>query len=357
MRSTGRPRTFRRGLGILILILAIGAILYSVPTPYMIVTPGVTRDLKEVVTVEGGHKTARGRFLMVTVSSRPANALLYLYAKLDREATLEPRPKDPKEMQEEGKRMMTQSQAIASAVAERSLGLPARVVGTGVKVTEILPGSPAAGKLQTGDVIIALNGRRVQFRDEFRDQLSQEPIGAKVKLKVRRGAQEVALDLNTVEHPTRKDKSALKIGVEDDNVSAWSPVPVKIDAGNIIGPSAGLMFTLEIMNQLTGEGDLTGGRAVAGTGTILPTGKVGPIGGVTQKVITAENAGAVAFLTPTDDVEEARAAAKKIEIVPVKGLDDALEYLRRTRPAALADSALTGRAGNFSVDYREIIVW
>ena len=356
MSSTGRPRTFRRGLGILVLILALGIILYSVPTPYMVVTPGVTRDLKEVVTVEGGHKTGRGRFLMVTVSSRPANLFWYLYAKFSREASLEPRPQDPKEMQEEGKRMMAQSQAIASAVAERSLGLPARVVGTGVKVTDILAGSPATGKLQPGDVIIALNERRVQFRDEFRDELSQMPIGSQVKLKVRRGSQEIPVDVNTVEHPDRKGKSALKIGVEDDNISAWSPVPVKIDAGNIIGPSAGLMFTLEIINQLTGEGDLTGGRAVAGTGTILPTGKVGPIGGVTQKVITAENAGATAFLTPTEDVEDARAAAKKLEIVPVDSLNDALEYLRRTRPATAA-SSLMGAEGNFSVSYREILVW
>jgi len=105
------------------------------------------------------------------------------------------------------------------------------------------------------------------------------------------------------------------------------PIDVTIDSQNIGGPSAGMMFTLEIMNQLT-EQDLTGGQRIAGTGTIALDGTVGAIGGVTQKVNAAIDAGAVVVLVPAGNYDNAVAAAgDKIVVVRVETIDDALAYL------------------------------
>ncbi len=132
-----------------------------------------------------------------------------------------------------------------------------------------------------------------------------------------------------------------------DHSKIVTKVPVKIDAGEIGGPSAGLMFTLQIYNQLTKQ-NLTGGRKISGTGTMDPDGTVGPIGGIDKKVLIASQEGAKVFFAPDDPVTKAilkvephyqnnyaiaKAAAKKIgtkmKIVPVKNLDDALDYLAK----------------------------
>ena len=119
------------------------------------------------------------------------------------------------------------------------------------------------------------------------------------------------------------------VGVLLDNNPAIIefPITVEMDSANIGGPSAGMMFTLEIMNQLT-EGDLTGGRRIAGTGTISHDGTVGAIGGVTQKVHAAIDAGAKIVLIPAGNYDDAVAAAgDKIIVVRVETIDDALSYL------------------------------
>ncbi|MCR4398457.1 MAG: hypothetical protein NUV93_05790, partial [Firmicutes bacterium] len=119
------------------------------------------------------------------------------------------------------------------------------------------------------------------------------------------------------------------IQVETFNWHAVIPVPVSIDTGNVTGPSAGLMLSLEIIEQLNRGASLAGGMRVAGTGTIAPGGDVGPVGGVTQKVVAAERAGMQVFFTPRENAGEATAAARKIRIVPVSSLEEAVDYLLR----------------------------
>jgi PDZ domain-containing protein len=106
------------------------------------------------------------------------------------------------------------------------------------------------------------------------------------------------------------------------------PFPLTIDSGNIGGPSAGLMWTLGLADLLT-PGDLTGRKTIAGTGTIDLEGKVGPIGGIGEKVIAAERAGAKVFFAPTQDAPEARRAADHIVIVAVATFMDAVKYLQQ----------------------------
>src|SRR5439155_26486696 len=106
------------------------------------------------------------------------------------------------------------------------------------------------------------------------------------------------------------------------------PFSIGIDADGIGGPSAGLMWTLGIIDLIT-PGELTGGRTIAGTGTIGLDGRVGPIGGIEQKVVAAERAGAKVFFAPADEAASARAVVSGMTVVPVKTLQDALDYLKR----------------------------
>lgn len=100
-----------------------------------------------------------------------------------------------------------------------------------------------------------------------------------------------------------------------------------IEVSSITGPSAGLVFTLELIQQLLGE-DLTRGHVVAATGTVTPTGEVGPVGGVRHKVLAAERAGADVFLVPEANAGTAVAAARRLRVIPVRTVSEAVAALR-----------------------------
>lgn len=313
---------------VLLSTLLVGVLLYFTPTGYMIVMPGVAKPTADLVTVQGGVKSAEGRFLLVTVATQSANPYVYLFAKVWPHASVERMPQDPTALEVEGQRQMTTSQALAAVVAEQTLGLPAKVTGTGARITAVVKGGPSDGVLQVGDVVTRVAGHEVQFQDQLRDEVSKLPVGQPVHLTVRRNGQLLDVVVTPVPHPSRPGKAALLVDIDDDSISYDVPVPVTIDAGGIIGPSAGLMFSLEVCNQLNRGEDLTRGRVIAGTGTILPDGRVGPIGGVEQKVITAERAGATIFFAPLEDAPVARRVATKVQVVPVGHLEDALRFLR-----------------------------
>lgn len=329
-RGSRFGRRFIAGL----LVAALAVLLYFTPTGYMIILPGITRPTAQLVSAQGGRKLSGGRFLLVTVSTQTANPYVYLFGKLWPGADLEPMPSDPVAMEKQGEQQMSSSQALAAVVAEKALGLPAKVTGTGAKVIDVIKGGPADGVLQPGDVITSVAGTPVQFQDQLRDVTGHLTVGKPVSVTVRRGDQTLDLTLTPVPHPSRPGYAAFLIDIDDDTMSYETPVPVKIDAGDIVGPSAGLMFTLEVYNQLSGGEDLTRGRVVAGTGTILPDGRVGPIGGIEQKVVTAERSGATIFFAPLDDAADAQKVARTVKVVPVGHLQDAIDYLRALPPLA-----------------------
>jgi PDZ domain-containing protein len=123
------------------------------------------------------------------------------------------------------------------------------------------------------------------------------------------------------------ERGMVGIMLEDAPVEVLFPVDVEIDSQNIGGPSAGMMFTLEIIDALTDE-DLTHGRRIAGTGTINEDGEVGPIGGMKQKTFGAIDAGADYLLVPAANYEEAAdAAGDDIVVVRIETIEDALTFL------------------------------
>jgi PDZ domain-containing protein len=324
-----RRRFWRVAAGVLVVL-----ILVFVPTGYFIVRPGSAMDTSEFVTATGGAKDARGDLRFLTVSTDQANLFWYLFAQVDPKSDLEPKSQvlrpgeDLEEYLKKTRRMMHNSQAIAKVVALKTLGYPAKLITTGVRVDGFFEGSPAAGTLQEGDIITSVAGVPVGTRDELVERLGAFRPGEKAALVVRRNSVESSLEVTTTEHPEIKGRAAFLIEVSDAPLSSEIPVDIEIDPGNITGPSAGLMFTLEIIDQLDREIDWTRGWRIAGTGTILPDGSVGGIGGVVQKVFTAEAAGAEIMFVPQANAKDAQRVARKVRVVPVSHLNDALEFLR-----------------------------
>ncbi len=350
-----RPRRWTRWLAVLLVVVAVGWGLWEVPTDYFLILPGITRDVSSMISVPGTRRVTQGRFLMVTVASQEANALAYLYGKMNPRADLEPRLEilgpgvDMTQYLEESRRMMDESQAVAKVAALRYLGYDARVLGSGVRIAAVLEG-PAKGVLQEGDVVTAVNGRQIAFVEEMIEQVSRLPVGSEVVLRVQRDGSVRDFSLRTVPNPDHRDRSALRVAVANAPLHYQLPLDIKINADDISGPSAGLIFALEIINRLGPQGDLTDGMVIAGTGTVSPSGEVGPIGGIVQKTAAAERDGAQVFLVPMADARGAQQAARKMRVVPVNTLAQAVEFLRNLRPRSEGPSdggiALTGLAGS-----------
>ena len=199
----------------------------------------------------------------------------------------------------EGAVAMVTSQDKAIAVALRELGVKFK---SAVEVSFVEQGMPAEGKLLVRDVILAVNGEKVTSAQQIYDAVQAAGPGESVDFRIRRDRTE--LDVKVA---PRKVGGEQLIGITPGNGFVF-PFDVKVNIDpDIGGPSAGLMFSLGIYDTLT-PGSLTGGHVVAGTGEIDPEGKVGPIGGIQQKIAGARDDGAELFLVPTDNCDEALGA-------------------------------------------------
>ena len=326
------------------LLLAIGvavAIAWPIKVPYYTLSPGPLYDTSDFVFVVGeeAQNEVDGELFFLTVSLSEANLFEYFAGQLNPKVEVAPRENfrppgvSPEDLRRENLARMEQSKTDATFVALTKLGYEPTYTGTGALVIETVPDSAAEGVLLTDDVIVAIDGTPVAFRSEVVDRLGGMDVGDQVTLTIERvvdGSDDVeVLDVDIVLGVHTDDPNRPMVGVLLDNNAPIIdfPVDVETDTQNIGGPSAGLMFTLEIMNQLT-EQDLTDGRRIAGTGTIARDGTVGGIGGVQQKVYGAIDAGAVVVLVPASNYEDAlEAAGDKIVVVRVETIDDALEYL------------------------------
>ena len=326
------------------LLLAVGiavAIAWPIKVPYYTLSPGPLYDTSDFVFVVGeeAQNETDGELFFLTVSLSEANLFEYVAGELNPKVEVAPRENvrppgvSPEDLRRENLARMEQSKTDATFVALTKLGYEPTYTGTGALVIETVPDSAAEGVLLTDDVIVAINGTPVAFRNEVVDRLAGMDVGDEVTLTIERvvdGSDDVdVLDVDIVLGVHTDDPSRPMVGVLLDNNAPIIdfPVDVETDTQNIGGPSAGMMFTLEIMNQLTEE-DLTGGRRIAGTGTIARDGTVGGIGGVRQKVYGAIDAGAVVVLVPASNYEDAlEAAGDEIVVVRVETIDDALDYL------------------------------
>ncbi|WP_139492872.1 SepM family pheromone-processing serine protease [Brevibacillus dissolubilis] len=332
------------------MLLLLIALLY-IPLPYYVIRPGSAIELQPLIQVEGGTKEEKGALMLTTVRMGEANPAWYVYAKLSPDVDIveEEAVISHGETNEDFERreatVMTNSQQVAEAIAFERAGYKVKMEKQGVLVMGTIEDMPARGVLQIGDVITAVNGKRTRTTTDLFDQLKGKKEGEAVALTYLRESKEqkAVLPLKPLVDTEGKPTGRVGFGIRPDN-KLLIEVPKKVTIGtkNIGGPSAGLMFTLEIYEQLKKNIDMTRGYRIAGTGTINPDGSVGRIGGIQHKIIAADIAGAEIFFAPTDsdgevsNYDEAVATAKRIHtamrVVPVKTVDDAISYLKQLKP-------------------------
>ncbi|AEE91596.1 PDZ/DHR/GLGF domain protein [Tepidanaerobacter acetatoxydans Re1] len=328
----------KRSLQVITIIILLLGLNYYLGQTYTIVAPGITVDLKEIVTVENGSKHKEGSFFLTTVSSRTLNIPLLFYAAVDPYVNIErkeqmiPTGWDMQQYMDYMRRWMEESQKIAEVVALRKAGYNTQILGDGAQVVEIMPESTAKGKLLPGDIIKKVDKEKVNLAEEVVKKVSNHNIGEMVELEVERQNKTITVFIPTMESKTEKGKSVIGIYITTLNWKPILPLKIDIDTGDIGGPSAGSMLTMEILNQLSSE-NLTKGHKIAGTGTISLDEQIGEIGGVQQKVKAAYRDGAEIFFVPERNANDAVKAAEglNIEIISVTKLDDILDYLEELK--------------------------
>ncbi|AKT51406.1 YlbL family protein [Arsenicicoccus sp. oral taxon 190] len=335
-RAPGRraPRS-RLLLGLLALVCLALLVLAFLPLPYVIMGPGpatntlgTTADGKPLISVpKDKDHPASGVLSFTTVSVRggpggtvTAYDLLGAWAAGHRaivpEEQVFPRGMTGEDVKRENAAEMSLSQEDAIVVAQRALGM---TVPETVTVGAVPQGSPAAGKLQVGDRLLRIGDRPVTGSVMLRSAIQSYAEGQSVPLAVgRAGAeQQVSVPVRVVD-----GRKLVGVGLK---VAYALPVKVTIDAGDVGGPSAGLMFSLGVYDRLT-PGELTGGQRIAGTGTMAPDGTVGPIGGIQQKLVGARSAGAQWFLAPAGNCSEVTGHVPDgLRVVRVQSFQQALK--------------------------------
>ena len=337
-RLTVRGRTVVVGSVLTATLVAAGA---TVPVPYVAIGPGVTYDTlgevdgTEVITFTGDgippsvdeSPAPGGQLNMTTISITDGVPLFEAlglwttgrYALAPREDYFPP-DKTVEQVQEQDAQAFRDSQSSAEIAALRYLDYPNIVF-----VGEIQDGSPSSGILQPQDQIVDLDGTPITDFASLQAALATTTPGQVVSITVLRDGEQVTEKVTLGTNPKSGSSGYLGIGAQE---RPHAPFDIAIALERIGGPSAGLMFTLGIIDKLT-EGDLTDGRFIAGTGTIDGDGTVGPIGGVLLKLITARDAGATVFLVPADNCAEAITQVPDgLQLVKVASVQDAMTALQ-----------------------------
>lgn len=347
MKKTERLRIKRRIYVLFIFLLFIIALFY-IKLPYYVTYPGEAEPLDEMITVEDGHKE-KGDFMLTTIRLGKASVIQYIIAHFNKyhmiysEHHIKHDWESDRDYDHRQLKIMENSQQTATIVAFQLANEPIEVRNEGVIVSGTIKEMPAAKKLQVGDVIIAVDDKKIDEAKELLDYLKDKKGGDVVQLTIERNNKKRKISLPIEKFPQKyvanKDDPRYGIGIVGPvtKTVVHTEKKVTFDTDNIGGPSAGLMFTLEIYSQLTDK-DITKGYKIAGTGEIFEDGKVGAIGGIAQKVVAAHKAGADIFFAPVsgNNYEDAKEAAKdihtKMKIVPLNHVNEALDYLDKLEP-------------------------
>ena len=321
-----------------LVLVAVVLALMILPSNEYVFLPDRAHPVAPLVTIKGGHDPTRGGVYFVDVIVKKASLLERLFGGLHDGADLYPAGAvNPPGVNDAQRRRidvedMHRSQEIAAAVALRTAGKKVRLSATGALVDAIDPTLPAAGKLEPDDVIVAINGKRVASPEEVFKAMTGVKPGHSVRITVRRDKQTLVEQMRTVSSGPPANRAIVGVSIEP-SVDIKLPIPVRIDAGNVGGPSAGLAFALEVLEEI--GRDVVHGHKIAATGEIRPDGSIGPIGGIKQKTIGAREAGVDAFLVPAgDNARVARQHADGLRIIPVETFPQALRALATLGPNA-----------------------
>lgn len=313
--------------------------------PYYVSKPGMAKELEPIIQVENGYDE-EGTFMLTTVRMGKANIYSYLIAKASKYQEIYPekviRAEDETEEEYTTRQLhlMDTSKLNAIEVSYKKAGIPVDYHYKGVYVLNVFPDMPAEGKLSPGDRIIKIDDRSFSSSASFIDYVNEKQVGDSIKLSIERNDSPKEVTISVGSYPQYPSKKGVGIELVEDKEIIVKP-EVKVNTDEIGGPSAGLMFSLEIYNQLT-KVDLTRGYDIAGTGTITADGIVGPIGGIEQKIVAADKVGAEIFFAPNENGEEdsnynaavktAKDINSKMKIIPVDTFDEAVAYLEKLNP-------------------------
>jgi Lon-like protease len=332
LRLFSPVRLFVAGL----LVAAVAVALWIFPTESYIFLPNHAHPVAPLVEVEGGKDPKDGGIFFVDVLVRKATLIERIFPSLREGATVVPaeqvRPPGVSESQRRNEELqeMQMSQRVAAAVALRELGYKVVAKPIGARIEFVDPESPAAGKLLPGDVVTNAGGKPVRGPAGLRRAIRENGTEKDVHLVVTRGDEQVEVGVR----PTRGPQGTPVIGVIVSQAADIKlPVDVEIDTKGVGGPSAGLAFALDLMEEL--GRDVDHGNRVAVTGALELDGTVGQIGGVKQKTIGVGREGINVFLVPAgENAAEARRYADGIRIVPVTSFQQALRSLATLPPAS-----------------------
>ncbi len=342
-------------LSICILCIIVGIAFYITPVSYFVMLPGEALDTSEYVKVQAEQPMEKGQFLLTTISLRRANVADYVLSYTSDEVKLLPesdilaKDESDEQYEQRQKENMMESQTHAIIAAFQQAKKPIEIKRLGVEVIGLVEESKS--KLQKGDLIEEVDGQVIGKQEDLANLLEKKKAGETVQVRVIRSNKPINEQVTLV---PLKGTNRIGLGIIPmDRVKVVTQPPVEIHADEIGGPSAGLMFSLELLDQLLPE-NLTRGYTIAGTGTIDMNGRVGQIGGIDFKVRAADEKGATIFFCPRDQSpkdqnekiakETVKQIGSNMRVVPVSSLDEAVKYLLKLpmNDTAVNDNTLTG---------------
>ncbi|HVL99397.1 MAG TPA: PDZ domain-containing protein [Egibacteraceae bacterium] len=330
-----RPQALFLPLSILVLLTAA----VVVPLPVFVERPGSLVSLSDHVDVAAGDQAEGpgeidGDYLLTVVALRRASLVFLVHGMLTPDTELVPATRltggvDDATFFGRQREVFASTADIAAALGLRAAGYPVELAEPlGALVAGVLPGAPAEGALETGDIVTAVGDAPVRSAGELVAAV-RHSADATLEIVVVRNGEERRVEVAPGPVPGM-DRPGLGVRAEDLLPRAELPVPVHVDSGPIGGPSAGLLIALTVFDKASPE-DLAAGRRIAGTGGVTADGTVTPIGGIGLKVVAAAAEGADVFLAPAVQVEEASAAlpaGSPLQVVGVATFEEALHVLR-----------------------------
>lgn len=328
-----------------ILVAAFGLLGAFVPVPFVALGPGPTYNTlgeeagTPVIRIDGQRTfPTAGNLNMTTVSVTDHLSMLGAlglwvsgrYALAPREVYYPPE-KSEQQIEQENTQAFNDSQTSAETAALHHLGYPTKVLAG-----QVVTGSPADAVLEPGDQLIAVNGKPITDPPALQAAVAGSKPGDRIQLTYRHGTEpERTVPLELGSNADGRPQGFLGVGaVGRPDV----PFEIEISLADVGGPSAGLMFSLAIVDKLT-PGELNGGRFIAGTGEIDETGRVGPIGGIPFKMTMAKEAGATTFLVPAGNCAEAKSQAPDgLQLARAGTLDEATHALDVIREGGVPPS-------------------
>lgn len=338
-------RTEIRRIALIVLMTAafMWVLLYA-PTPYVVYEPGIAVPVKPMITAVHGDAPGKGDFMLTAVKLTEPNFLQTIGAMWhsDKDVYLK---RDVlggytrQQYMERSNVIMEGSQSNAVEAAYRIADIGYASVTKAIVVSDVQPRRlNAAAAFQAGDRLIGIkDGERFESMKDALEALKRLDRGKETAVEIERGGRRLQVPIfeGAFDSSQTAEQMLRALGVAGlTELRSLEPADgrnkLEISAGEIGGPSAGLVFALQAIDLLT-QGDLSGGHRIAATGTITADGEVGAIGGIRQKIVVTSQAGAELFLVPAGNYKEARAKARELgtamKVVSVATLQEAKEQI------------------------------